>query len=83
MFLWAKQQEKNNVVFIHAPNNQPLDISVNKSANAFIAGNYQDWYAEKVQQLLNPIFARAVFDIRIIHDALTIQPWHFVTFKII
>ena len=47
--------KKNNIIFIHVPNNhtnlfQPLDISVNKSAKAFIAGKYQDWYAEKVQE---------------------------------
>ena len=45
---------KNNIIYIHVPNNhtnlfQPLDISVNKSAN-FIAGKYQDWYAAKVQE---------------------------------
>ena len=31
---------------------QSLDISVNKSAKAFIAGKDQDWYAEKVQEQL-------------------------------
>ena len=43
--------KRNDIIAIHVPNNhsdlsQTLDISVNKSAKCFIAGKYQDWYAE-------------------------------------
>ena len=46
---------KNNMIVIRVPNNhtnlfQPLDISVNKSAKCYLAGKYQDWYADKVLQ---------------------------------
>lgn len=71
--------KNNNIVFIHVPNNhtnlfQPLDISVNKSAKAFIAEKYQDWYAMKVQEQLrkgvNP------HDIKVDVKLSTVKPLH-------
>ena len=71
--------KKNNIIFIHVPNNhtnlfQPLNISVNKSAKAFIVGKYQDWYAEKVQeQLLKGVNPH---DIKVDVKLSTVKPLH-------
>ena len=53
---------------------QPLHISVNKSAKGYIAGRYQDWYAEKVFEQLNR--GAQVHDVRVDVRLSTIKPLH-------
>mgnify|MGYP007024294226 CR=1 FL=1 len=64
--------EANHVLSIKVPAThtdlfQPLDISVNKPAKAFISGKYQQWYADRVaDQLTRGIIAQNVkVDIRL------------------
>ena len=45
--------EKNNIYYVIVPPNctdklQPLDVSVNKPAKAFLRNCFQTWYAEKI-----------------------------------
>ena len=72
-------QKKNDIIAIHVPNNQTnlfqfLDIFVNKSAKCFIAGKYQDWYANKVHQQLNR--GVAAHDVKVDVKLSIMKPLH-------
>ena len=70
---------KNNCEIVIVPHNltnksQPLDISVNKAANAFIQNQYNDWFLNEVSIQLKKGIDPA--DIKIISKLSYLKPLH-------
>ena len=70
---------ENNYEIVIVPRNltnkfQPLDISVNKAAKAFIQNQYDDWFLNKVPVQLNKGIDPA--DIRVTLKLSNLKPLH-------